>query len=117
MPLASEASGSPGNSQRGASSDSSSIRDRDNAMLDAPSQPGIATTTLAECTLLTIIMDYEKIDAYLTEIGAPDEIAYALDWIAYLAQQAQGIQNAIEQLQQAVQKQAQPAPSAALVNN
>jgi hypothetical protein len=62
-------------------------------------------------------MDYEQIDAYLTEIGAPDEIVEALDRITCLAQHAEGIQNAIQQLQQAVQKQAQPAPSAALANN
>ena len=70
MPLASEASGSPDNSQRSAGSDGSSECDRDDAMSDAPTQQDTATTTPAECTLPTIIMDYEKIDAYLTEIGA-----------------------------------------------
>ena len=79
MPLDSEASGSPGNSQRSAGSNGSSERDRDDAMSDAPSQQDTATTTPAECTLPTIIMDYEKIDAYLTEIGGPDEITEALD--------------------------------------
>jgi len=48
---------------------------------------------------------------------SPDAIVAALDRISCLAQHAQGIQNAIEQLQQAVQKQAQPAPSAAPANN
>jgi hypothetical protein len=40
-----------------------------------------------------------------------------LDRIACLAKHAQGIQNAIQQLQQTVQKQAEPAPSAAPANN
>ena len=116
MPLASEASGSLGNSQRSAGSAGSRDRDCDDAMSDAPTQPDTATTTPAECTLPSILIDYELIDAYLSEIGAPDAIAAALDRIACLAQHAQGIQNAIQQLQKAVQKQAQPAPSAAPAN-
>jgi hypothetical protein len=40
-------------------------------------------------------MDYERIDAYLTEIGAPDEIGEAPGRITCLAQHAQGIENAI----------------------
>ena len=86
-------------------------RDRDDAMADATARPDTATTTPIECTLPTIIADYEQIDAYLTETGAPDEIGEALGRITCLAQHAQGIQSAIQQLQQAVQKQAQPAPS------
>jgi len=89
MPLASKASGSLGSSQRSAGG---SDCDRDDAMPDAPpdapTQPDTATTTPAECTLPTIIIDYERIDAYLTEIGAPDEIVEALDRIACLAQHA-----------------------------
>jgi len=74
MPLASEAS--------------SSNFDCDDAMTDAPTQPDTATTALAECTLPTILIDYERIDAYLTEIGAADEIVEAIDRIACLAQHA-----------------------------
>jgi len=117
MPLASEASGSVGNSQRSAGSASGSNCDCDDAMPDAPTQPDTATTTPAECTLPTILIDYEQIDAYLTEIGASNEIVEALDRIACLAQHAQGIENAIQKLQQAVQKQAQPVLSAALTND
>jgi len=58
------------------------------ALLDAPTQLDTATTILAECTLPTIIINYKQIDAYLTEIGAPDEIVEALDRIACLAQHA-----------------------------
>jgi hypothetical protein len=115
MPVASKASGLQGNSQRSAGCDRD--RDCDDARTDATIQPDTATTTPIECTLPTIIADYEQIDAYLTEIGAPDEIGEALDRITCLAQYAQGIQSAIRQLQQAVQKQAQPAPSAAPANN
>ena len=88
MPLASEASGSLGNSQRSVGSAGGSDRDCDDAMSDAPTQPDTATTTPAECTLPTILMDYEQIDAYLTEIGAPDAIGEALDRISCLAQHA-----------------------------
>jgi hypothetical protein len=91
--------------------------DCDDATTDTTTPPDTATTTPIECTLPTIIADYEQTDAYLTEIGAPDEIGEALDRIICLAQHAQGIQSAIRQLQQAVQKQAQPAPSAAPANN
>jgi hypothetical protein len=63
MPLASEASGSLGNSQRGAGSAGGSDRDLDDAMSDAHTQPDTSTTTPAECTLPTIIIDYKQIDA------------------------------------------------------
>jgi hypothetical protein len=91
MPLASEASGALGNSRRSVSSAGGSDRDRDDAMSDAPTQLDTATTTPAECTLPIILMNYERIDAYLTEIGAPDEIGEALDRITSLAQHAQDI--------------------------
>jgi len=58
------------------------------ALLDAPTQLDTATTILAECTLPIIIIDYKRINAYLTEIGALDEIVEALDRIACLAQHA-----------------------------
>ena len=54
-------------------------------MPDASTQPDTAATTPIECKLPTILMDYEQIDAYLTEIGAPDEIVAALDRITCLA--------------------------------
>jgi len=57
-------------------------------MLDALTQLDTATTTLVECILPTILIDYEQIDAYLTEIGALNEIVEALDRIACLAQHA-----------------------------
>jgi hypothetical protein len=60
-------------------------RGRDDAMTDATTQPDTATTTPIECTPPTIIADYEQIDAYLTEIEAPDEIGEALDRITCLA--------------------------------
>lgn len=69
MPPASKVRGSLGNRQRSVGSD----RDYDDAMSDAPTQPDTATATPTECTLPTILMDYERIDAYLTETGAPDE--------------------------------------------
>ena len=117
MPLAFKASGLAGNSQRSTSSTSSSNCDCNNAMLDAPTQLDTATTILVECTLPIILIDYKQIDAYLTEIGALDKIVEVLDRIACLAQHAQGIKNAIQKLQQVVQKQAQLVLSATLTNN
>ena len=55
MPLASEVRGSLGNSQRSVGSD----RDYDDAMSDAPTPTDTATATPTECTLPTILMDYE----------------------------------------------------------
>jgi len=88
MPLAFKASSLAGNSQRSTSSASSSNCDCNDAMPDAPTQLDTATTTLAECTLPIILIDYKQIDAYLIEIGASDEIVEALDRIACLAQHA-----------------------------
>ena len=86
MPLASKAKGPLGSSQRSGSCASSRV---DDAMPDAPTQPDTASTTPIESKLSTILLDYERIDTYLTEIGAPDEIVDALDRITCLAQHAE----------------------------
>jgi len=86
MPLASRAKGPQGSSQRSESCTGSDCSRVDDAMPDASTQPDTATTTPIECKLPTITMDYERIDTYLTEIGAPDEIVDALDRITCLAQ-------------------------------
>lgn len=85
MPLASRANRPQGGNQRSESCTSSDCSRVDDAMPDAPTLPDTATTTLSKCKLLTITMDYERIDTYLTKIGALDEIADALDRIACLA--------------------------------
>jgi hypothetical protein len=46
-------------------------RDRDDAMTDATARPDTATTTPIECTLPTIIADYEQIDAYFDRDRSP----------------------------------------------
>ena len=115
MPLASKAKGLLGGSQRSESCTSSDCSRVDDAMLDTPTQPDTATTTPIKSTLPTIIMDYERINTYLTEIGAPDEILDALDRITCLAKHAESIEGAIQKLQLAVM-QAQPTPSAAPAN-
>jgi hypothetical protein len=84
-------------------------------MPDAPTQPDTEATTPIESKLPTILSDYERIDTYLTEIGAPDEIVDALDRITCLAQHAKGIESAIQKLQLAV-AQAQSTPNAAPTN-
>jgi hypothetical protein len=71
-------------------------------MPDAPTQPDTTSTTLIESKLPIILSDYERIDTYLTEIRAPDEIVDALDRITCLAQHAKGIESAIQKLQLAV---------------
>jgi hypothetical protein len=52
--------------------------------------------------LPTILTDYERINTYLTEIGALDDIVDVLDKITCLAQHAKGIKSAIQKLQLAV---------------
>ena len=98
MPLTSGAKGPQGGSQRSESCTGSDGSRVDDAMPDTPTQPDTATTTPIECKLPTITMDYERIDTYLTEIGALDEIVDALDRITCLAQHAEGIEGAIQKL-------------------
>jgi hypothetical protein len=90
MPLAPEASGLLGNSQCSSAGGSAggSDRDCDDTMSDAPTQPDTATTTLAKCTLPAILMDYKRIDAHSTKIGALDKLGEALDRITCPAQHA-----------------------------
>ena len=109
------AKGPLGSSQRSESCAGSNCSRVDDAMPDASTQPDTAATTPIECKLPTILMDYEQIDAYLTEIGAPDEIVAALDRITCLAQHAEGIESAIEKLQLAI-AQAQSTPNIAPTN-
>jgi len=81
MPLASRAKDLQDGSQRSESctgSDGSRVN-------DAPTQPDTATTYPIGCKLPTITIDYERINTYLTEIIAPDEIVDALDKITCLA--------------------------------
>jgi hypothetical protein len=74
MPLASRAKGPPGSSQRSESCAGSDCSRVDDAMPDAPTQLDTASTTPIESKLPTILTDYEQIDTYLAEIGAPDDI-------------------------------------------
>jgi hypothetical protein len=116
MPVASEANRPPGGSQRSEGcTGSDGSRDINNAMLDAPTQPNTETTTPLECQLPSILIDYERINTYLTENGAPEDVVDALDRITCLAKDAESIESAIQKLQLAI-TQAQPTPSAAPAN-
>ncbi len=85
MPMASGAKGPLGSSRRSESCTGSDCSRVDDAMPDAPTQLDTTTTTLIECKLPKITIDYERINTYLTEIGASDEIVDALNRITCLA--------------------------------
>jgi hypothetical protein len=91
MPLAFGAKGPQGSSQSSKNCAGSDCSRVDDAMPDAPTQSDTASTTPIKCKLPIITMDYERIDTYLTEIGALDEIVDALDRMTCLAQHAKGI--------------------------
>jgi len=90
--MASRAKGPLGSSRRSKSCTGSDCSRVDDAM------PDTASTTLIKCKLPTITIDYERINTYLTEIRALDEIVDALDRIICLAQHAKGIKGAIQKL-------------------
>jgi hypothetical protein len=54
-------------------------------MPDAPTQLDTVATTLIKSKLPIILADYKRINTYLTEIRALDEIVDALDRITCLA--------------------------------
>ena len=83
-------------------------------MLDTLTQLDIVSTTFIKSKLFIILLNYKRINTYLTEIRALDKIVDALDKITYLAQHAKGIKSVIQKLQLAI-AQAQ-STSIALAN-